>query len=40
MTTSISSEAQEIRPLSLLGAGKITFPSKPDGQTDRHTDGH
>ncbi len=24
---------EEIRPLSLLGAEKITFPPKPDGQT-------
>ena len=33
MKTSISSEA-----LSQSGAEKITFPPKPDGQTDRHTD--
>ncbi len=39
MTTSTSSETQEIRPLSYLGAEKITFPPKPDGQTVRHTDG-
>ncbi len=35
MKTSISSEA-----LSQSGAEKITFPPKPDGHTDRHTDGH
>ena len=40
MTTSISSELEEIRPLSQIGAEKITFPPKPDGQTYRHTDGH
>ncbi len=33
MKTSISSEA-----LFQLGAEKIAFPPKPDGQTDRHTD--
>ena len=26
---------KRIRTLSLLGAEKITFPPKPDGQTDR-----
>ncbi len=29
-----------MRPLPLLGAEKITFPSKPDGQTHKRTDGH
>ncbi len=33
MKTSISSEA-----LSHLGAGKIMFPPKPDGETDIRTD--
>ncbi len=31
---------EEIRPLSYLGAEKNTFLPKPDGQTDRHLDGH
>ena len=39
MTTSIVAKLEEIRPLSLLGAEKITFPPKPDGQTDIRTDG-
>ena len=39
MTTSISSEAQKNRPLSKLGAEKITFPPKPGGQSDSQTDG-
>ena len=30
---------QKMRALSYIGAEKITFPPKPDGQTDRHTDG-
>ncbi len=29
---------QKMRALSYIGAEKITFPSKPDIQTDRHTD--
>ena len=29
---------EEIRPLSLLGAEIITFPPKPNGQTDNNTD--
>ena len=33
MKTSIGSEA-----LSQLGAEKIAFPPKPNGQTDRHKD--
>ena len=46
MTTSISSEARRKQTLSWLGAEKITFPPKPDGQTGRdrqtgrQTDGH
>ena len=31
--------SQKIRALSYLGAEKITFPPKPNGQTDRNTDG-
>ncbi len=27
-----------MRALSYIGAGKITFLSKPGGQTDKHTD--
>ena len=30
---------QKMRALSYIGAAKITFPPKPDRQTDRHTDG-
>ncbi len=29
---------QKMRALSYRGAKKITFPTKPDGQTDRQTD--
>ena len=29
---------QKMRALSYIGAEKITFPPKPDVQTDRHTD--
>ena len=28
---------QKMRALSYIGAEKITFPPKPDIQTDRHT---
>ena len=28
---------QKMRALSYIGADKITFPPKPDTQTDRHT---
>ncbi len=28
-----------MRALSYIGAEKITFPPKPDGQTDRQADG-
>ncbi len=28
---------QKMRSLSYMGAEKITFPPKPDIQTDRHT---
>ena len=28
-----------MRALSYIGAEKITFTPKPDGQIDRHTDG-
>ena len=31
---------QKMRALSYIGAEKITFPPKPDKQTDRHTDRH
>ncbi len=31
---------KKIRALSYKGAEKITFPPKPDGQTDRQTDGY
>ena len=31
-------QTKKIEPLSKLEAEKITFPPKPDGQTDRHTD--
>ena len=38
------SAQKEIGAISQLGAEKITFPPKPDGQiylqTDRQTDGH
>ena len=30
---------RKLRTLSQLGAEKIKFPSKPDGQTDLQTDG-
>ncbi len=30
---------KKLRALSYIGAEKITFPPKPDGQTDIHTDG-
>ena len=40
MTIYISSKAQKMRALSYIGAEKFTFPPKPDGQTNRHTDGH
>ena len=30
---------QKMRALSYIGAEKITFPPKPDIQTDIHTDG-
>ena len=40
MTTSISSEARRNQTsLSLLGAEKIKFSPKPDGQTDIRTGG-
>ena len=39
MTTSISSEPRRNQTLILIRAEKITFPPKPDGQTDIHTDG-
>ena len=29
---------QKMRALSYIGAAKITFPPKPDRQTDRHPD--
>ncbi len=29
---------QKMRALSYIGAEKMTFPPKPDGQTDRQTD--
>ena len=31
---------KKIGAMSQLGTEKITFPPKPDGQTDRYTDGH
>ena len=31
---------QKMRALSYIGAEKITFPPKPDIQTDRYTDIH
>ena len=31
---------QKMRALSYIGAEKITFPPKPDGQKDIQTDGH
>ena len=37
MTTSISSEARRNQTSVLIGAEKITFPPKPDGQTDIRT---
>ena len=30
---------KKIEAISKLGAEKITFSPKPDGQTDRHTEG-
>ena len=40
MTASIKAKLEESRPLSQLGAEKIAFPPKPNGQIDRQTDGH
>ena len=31
---------KKMRALPYIGAKKITFPPKPDQQTDRQTDGH
>ncbi len=40
MTTSISSEARRNQTPNLISRPrKSRFPPKPDGQTDRHTDG-
>ncbi len=39
MTTSISSEARRNHISILIRGREIMFPPKPDGQTDRHTDG-
>ncbi len=30
---------EKMRALSYIGAEKITFPPKPDGQTNTNTDG-
>ena len=39
MTTSISSEARRNQTSILVSGREITFPPKPDGQTDINTDG-
>ena len=40
MTTSISSEARRNQTSILIRGRENHVPPKPDGQTDRHTDGH
>ncbi len=40
MTTSISSDAQRNQTSILIRGKKITFPPKPDGQTDIRMDGN
>ncbi len=40
MTTSISSEARRNQASILIRGRENCVLPKPDGQTDRHTDGH